>query len=492
ARDRAASDAQAARIEAERLDALVARLREALDEDVRSVLAQADELQEQARATKAQLQDLRGALLEATGTAARAQAQLESAQEERTEAQATRDRTFEEFRLLLDAGLADQARLELPEPEARTIEATRDQVAALRSAVHPRDWPTSPHEQASYVARSVQRLTERMDALRAQLEAGGRTARLNLGADPAEVSVVVDASGTAYRPRVALSRLEETHARLAASYDESVQRTLHELLGSTFIEHLRDRLTEMQRLVARINTVLARHPTGTTRTSLRIQLTPVAGASASVLRALQEGQALLDPEVTEQVRAFLRTRIEGAREASQAEGDVEWQQRLAEALDYRSWYDVTLEKKTGDGGRWTVLTPATYAHLSGGARVVMLMLPFVATLTALYESMERAPRPFWLDEAFDGLDPTNRATVLELFSEFDLDVLVVGPGRLLNARTVRAAAIYQVVRAEDPLPGADLTVELWAGGELTPLELVEASTAEADLERLPDLFDEPP
>ncbi|MGV1007212.1 MAG: SbcC/MukB-like Walker B domain-containing protein [Dermatophilaceae bacterium] len=492
ARNRATSDAHAALIEAERLAALVARLREALDEDVRSVLAQADELQEQARASKAKLQDLRGELLEATGTAARAQAQLESAQQERTEAQGTRDRTFEEFRLLLDAGLADQARLELPEPEARTIEATRDQVAALRSAVHPRDWPTVPHEQASYVARSVQRLTERMDGLRAQLEAGGRTARLNLGADPAEVSVVVDASGTAYRPRVALTRLEETHTRLAASYDESVQRTLHELLGSAFIEHLRDRLTEMQRLVARINTVLARHPTGTTRTSLRIQLTPVAGASAAVLRALQEGQALLDPEVTEQVRAFLRTRIEGAREASQAEGDVEWQQRLADALDYRSWYDVTLEKKTGDGGRWTVLTPATYAHLSGGARVVMLMLPFVATLTALYESMERAPRPFWLDEAFDGLDPTNRATVLELFSEFDLDVLVVGPGRLLNARTVRAAAIYQVVRAEDPLPGADLTVELWAGGELTPLELVEATSSAAERERLPDLFDEPP
>jgi hypothetical protein len=116
------------------------------------------------------------------------------------------------------------------------------------------------------------------------------------------------------------------------------------------------------------------------------------------------------------------------------------------------------------------LTSHNYAHLSGGARVVMLMLPFVATLTALYESMPASPRPFWLDEAFDGLDTTNRATVLGLLGEFDLDVLVVGPGRLLNSASVPVAAIYQVVRAEDPYPGADLAVELWAGGELTPLE----------------------
>ena len=84
--------------------------------------------------------------------------------------------------------------------------------------------------------------------------------------------------------------------------------------------------------------------------------------------------------------------------------------------------------------------------------------------------MPTAPRPFWLDEAFDGLDTTNRGTVLGLLGEFDLDVLVVGPGRLLNSVSVPVAAIYQVIRAEDPLPGADLAVELWAGGDLTPLE----------------------
>ena len=478
--DRQLEEAKVVARRAERAAATEARLRASLDDDTQSVLEQAEALLDVRDRHTREAEALRSQLSDATEARGAAQANLDGAERERSQTQALRDAAFTAFRALLDAGLAAQARVELPDAEARTIEATRDQVAVVRAEVTPREWPAEPAEQASAVARSVQRLTGRMDALRASLETAGRTARLDLGPDPVEVGIVVDASGTAYGPIEALAQLEETHRRLATAYDESVRNTLHELLGSAFIEHLRDRLTEMQRLVAGINEVLARHPTGTTRTSLRIRLTPTAGASRAVLQALQEGQALLDPTVTEQVRDFLRTRIEGAREVSLAEGDVEWQVNLAEALDYRSWFDVTLEKKSGDGGHWTVLTPATYAHLSGGARVVILMLPLVATLTALYQSMRGAPRPFWLDEAFDGLDAPNRAAVLDLFSEFDLDVLVVGPGRLLNARTVAAAAIYQVVRAEAPLPGADLTVELWAGGELTPLELSVESTGLLD------------
>ena len=377
-----------------------------------------------------------------------------------------RDTSFAEFWRLVDAGLADAGRGRAAHTDQRTIEATRDQVAVARDLVpDPRGWAADPSVHADVVRRLVHRLTERLDTLRVSLEAGGRTTRLDQASDPAQVAVVVEATGTAYAPRHALVRLQEIHDELASAYDESVQNTLTELLGSTFIEHLRDRLTELRRLTSRINEVLSRHPTGTTRTRLRIHLAPAAGATEAVLSALEQGEAILDAEVAHRVRDFLRSRIDEARALSET-GTGEWQHLLAEALDYRRWFAVTLQKKTGDGGHWTPLTSQNYAHLSGGARVVMLMLPFVATLTALYESMPAAPRPFWLDEAFDGLDTTNRATVLALLDEFDLDVLVVGPSRLLNSASVPVAAIYQVVRAEDPLPGADLAVELWAAGEL--------------------------
>ena len=109
--------------------------------------------------------------------------------------------------------------------------------------------------------------------------------------------------------------------------------------------------------------------------------------------------------------------------------------------------------------------------MSGGARAVMLMLPLVATLAALYQDMPSAPRPIWLDEAFDGLDTANRSMVMDLLRQFDLDVLLAGPGRLVNVHAVPAAAIYQVVRAPAPTLGADLTLELWAGGSLEAIEL---------------------
>jgi len=109
--------------------------------------------------------------------------------------------------------------------------------------------------------------------------------------------------------------------------------------------------------------------------------------------------------------------------------------------------------------------------MSGGARAVMLMLPLVSTLAALYQEMPAAPRPLWLDEAFDGLDGPNRAMVMGLFQDFDLDVLLASPSRLVNVPTVPTAAIYQVVRAPAPMPGVDLLAELWSGGELTQVDL---------------------
>lgn len=44
-------------------------------------------------------------------------------------------------------------------------------------------------------------------------------------------------------------------------YDEELTRTINELLGSTFIEHLRDRLAKAERLRSDINAKLAQNPT---------------------------------------------------------------------------------------------------------------------------------------------------------------------------------------------------------------------------------------
>lgn len=461
-----------------------------LDADTREVLGEVArlegrvrELTEAIRASDDRLGGLRDRL-------ATARAQVAAATANREEATRARDAAFAQFRALLDTGLDTDAGVSLPDRESTTVEKVRDQVAALRAAVPIADWPEDPEEQRTELERRLRRLLGRVEDVRADLEAAGRTIRVG-DDDLPRTEIVVDSSDTALSPPAAAAWLARRHEELAAAYDERVQETLGELLGSTFIEHLQGHLARMRRLVHDINGTLASHPTGTAHTTLRIRAHPRDAVEGQVVTALESSDAILDEEVSAQVRGFLRTRIEGARDTAATLGEAEWRDRLAAALDYREWFEIELEKRSGAAGRWTPLTASAFAGLSGGARAVMLMLPLVATLAALYDGMDGAPRPLWLDEAFDGLDTDNRAVVLDLFREFDFDVLVAGPGRLVNAPTVPVAAIYQVVRAPDPHPGADLTLELWAGGDLHLVDLPPATSREAvpQPQDGPDLFD---
>ncbi|MGH3155577.1 MAG: SbcC/MukB-like Walker B domain-containing protein, partial [Streptosporangiaceae bacterium] len=105
--------------------------------------------------------------------------------------------------------------------------------------------------------------------------------------------------------------------------------------------------------------------------------------------------------------------------------------------------------------------------LSGGAKVVTLMQPFIAALHAMYDQSGIGPRMIWLDEAFGGVDSANKATMFRLLTSCDLDWLIAGPGIIANSATVPLAAIYEVRRAPQPLPGVSLELAVWTGNELT-------------------------
>jgi hypothetical protein len=73
----------------------------------------------------------------------------------------------------------------------------------------------------------------------------------------------------------------------------------------------------------------------------------------------------------------------------------------------------------------------------------------------------------WLDEAFGGVDGTNKASMFRLLGSCDLDWLIAGPGIIANSAAVPLAAIYEVRRAPRPFPGVSLELAVWAGNELT-------------------------
>ena len=460
-----------ARDEAE-LTTTVAALEQAVDSNDREILDQLNRLRTQAddaARVHAVLEKELGTLREGL---ARARAQLENTAKEREIARDARDAAWSAFRVLIDRGLDIEIGLAAADPGFSTAERVRDQVAIARREVTPPRWPSTADEQDVYVRRLGGELGRvASEDTRIKLEADGRTLRINYDDHGLPVvEVLVDSSGAPLGPRAASARLGEIHDELSAAYTQRVQETLDELLGSTFLEHLRERVGATQALIKRINDVLAHHPVVTTSTSLRIVLEPASTSDAAMIEAVG-GPSLANPEVAGQVRDRLRERVEEAKRMAESQGDEDWRGRLAQQLDYRDWFEVQLKKRVGQGGRWLPLTTQGFAEMSGGARAVILMLPLVATLAALYEDLDGSPRPLWLDEAFDGLDSSNREMVMDLFNSFDLDVLLAGPARLVNVASVPAAAIYQVVRAPAPMPGVDLTLELWAGGDLVEVPL---------------------
>lgn len=451
--------------------AAVTALEATMGADDREIIAELERLRAAETASRADRERTSAERQDVGTRLGAAHATLQDTQVRRENATVERDAAYADFRVLIDHGLATEAEVELPDPQASSVDRVREQLREVRRAVNPPRWSDDPEEQTRVEKHLYASLTEQVHEVRTQLEARGRSLHLVSGDDGLpRVEVFVDVSGVAYGPRDGAARLGQIHAELGTTYTARVQETLDELLGSTFLDHLRDRVGATDKLVAGINRVLAEHPIVTTSTSLRIVLEP-AGEHDRVLLDTLRGTSLANPDAAAHVREHLRTRVEAAKREAAREGDADWRERLVRSLDYRSWFGVSLQRKVGNSGAWRPLTTQAFAEMSGGARAVSLMLPLVATLAALYADMDGAPRPLWLDEAFDGLDAANRAMVMDLFGSFDLDVLLAGPNRLVNVRTVPAAAIYQVVRAPSPLPGADLTLELWAGGDLTFVDL---------------------
>ena len=385
---------------------------------------------------------------------------------------------------MVDSGLAAQRETEVA--QSRTIRSALDIARAVRDSIRPPRWGNDLDHTAKehLVADTWTALVTRaLPELRLLLEAsGGRTVSAHTRDETGyleAVTVRVDSTGAAADPPTALRRLDKQVIELSRLHDEKMNAVLVELLSSTFVEHLRDRLAAVIGLLDRVNHVLLMHPTSATRTTLRLKRVQAAGQEDGflVLNALA-GNMLADPGVQAQVRAFLERRIREAQEQGRASAQG-WKDHLAELLDYRTWFSVITEYRVSDGDntRWHPLTKEVHLKDSGGGKVVTLLQPLLATLVALYNESDTAPRPLWLDEAFTGVDDVNRSTMLDLMVNFDLDFLLAGPSVLAATAHVPSAAIWFVNRAPAPVPGVDLSLTLWAGRTRYVLELPDPLTA---------------
>jgi hypothetical protein len=426
-----------------------------------------------------------------SSAAAAAEKDAQQAEADQAKARNRRVTAAEQWWIPVDAGLTEARNL--PTGETRDLTAALEQ-ARTAQALKPAGWPASSGDKEQKVSTLLSKVVGTpVTQLQAVLEASGGRSVSVIEADDVrplpQVVMTVDASGQQLSPAAAIGHLDDLVAELTASHDTKLNAMYTELLSSTFIDHLSDRLRAVIDLLNQVNTVLGRHPTGADKMTLRLRRHPAAGNTAGfkILKAIEDGVIASD-SAQEQIRLFLADRLQQAHDlpATDAEpGEDEWVKRVAMLLDYRTWFDVVCEfrvaKDSGDPTRWLPLTKQEHTVDSGGGKAVTLLQPLLATLVTLYSESATSPRPLWLDEAFVGVDLKNQATMMRMLVDFDLDLLVAGPATLVASAHVPAAAIWHVARAPEPLPGVDLALTLWAGQtlQIVPVADVAAKVMQA-------------
>ncbi|AEF35266.1 conserved hypothetical protein [Mycolicibacter sinensis] len=437
----------------------LATAEDALDVEHAEQLRRKDALDEEIDKLRTQIEQLNGQLMKATAAEGAATATLDSHEGARANAEQSRDTAMAALWAAVDRGLAEP--LGLIAPESRAVQSAREFASGARKDITLR-------EQAADVDRAWGRCTRGVEQLRQRL-LPNRDARVDdedSGALP-RIEVLVSPDRGWLAPPAAADALAERVSEQQERFDAEQQRVLTTLLGSAFIEHLKDRLDYTAHTFQRINDQLAGHSTRQGHV-VRIQYEPDpkdpdAGA---VVKALRQGYQQLTQERQDMVRDFLRRQIETAREDADTQGAADWKDQLAQALDYRRWLRLTLQYRQGMAGTWALFDAAKHAAKSGGEKVVLLAQPLFAAAVVAYDAADRrAPRCVWLDEAMTGVDATVKASFMGLAVDFELDVMLTAHDEWCTYATVPAVAIYDLARQPN-IAGVDSQPYLWCGGEL--------------------------
>jgi len=224
--------------------------------------------------------------------------------------------------------------------------------------------------------------------------------------------------------------------------------------------HLRELLHAAEAQVRQMNDELESRPTSTGM-KLRFAWRPADDAPPGMNEArerLMQSNDNWSPADRQMLGSFLQRQIQAAGP------DIEhasWQDALGDALDYRQWHRLAVERY--QDGVWKRLTRRTHGTGSGGEKAVALTLPHFAAAAAFYRTADPlAPRLILLDEAFVGIDADMRAKCMGLIQTFDLDFMMTSEREWGCYPTLPGLAIYHLSTRPD-IDAVGLTRWVWNG-----------------------------
>lgn len=175
----------------------------------------------------------------------------------------------------------------------------------------------------------------------------------------------------------------------------------------------------------------------------------------------QRGIALEESHQAELVDIF-RNMIDEIRRRSEENNEaVDYRSALLDMLDYKRWYDLTIERRDGEKGPFLPLTRKRHGEGSVGRRTLDLLLPLIAAVYArLVAAAPSAPRLIGFDEAFAGLDDTNAAEIYTLLAKLQMSWIMATEKATNYGPHLPGAVTYEFINdGQDVAP----TASVWDG-----------------------------
>ncbi|MFZ5823516.1 MAG: SbcC/MukB-like Walker B domain-containing protein [Bacillota bacterium] len=259
--------------------------------------------------------------------------------------------------------------------------------------------------------------------------------------------------GLRVTPFALLRHLEEEQVRLKNVLQRDEAALFERHLLQDVGREVRRCLLKAKDWVDEINEKLERYPL---RNDERVWLDWSPKSSEHELGGTIARQAKLlwieESAMTREQRDLLRSAFqEEIRQIRDQAKRGEWRadlfrERLAEVLDYRTWFRFRLYVKGGTGGRQEV-TDTVHNARSGSERALVLLLPLLAGLSVRYDNASPdAPRLLALDEGFAGIDAVNSRQLIRFLTALNLTWVISSEKLPALTEDLPGASFYAMLR----------------------------------------------
>lgn len=258
--------------------------------------------------------------------------------------------------------------------------------------------------------------------------------------------------GLVLEPNEVESELKDEKARDELILQQRETELYEQIILKDAGNEIRNRLEMAYRWRDAINAILREHRlVGGERLTLQWRPKPADRVTnedpGRLVELLQrDPETLTDAEFGELVEQFRRRVNEVRRRFSDPNNQVVFAKGLADALDYRKWFQFQLMSAM-PGESLRQLSDTRFAAGSGGQKSLRMFIPLVAAAYARYQgAAQDAPRLIGLDEAFAGVDEANTREMFGLLGRLGFSWMMTSEKLWGDFPSLPAGSVYELVK----------------------------------------------